>query len=262
MSSEKNTEAEMLIQKGYKLEAPQLMRQPVVIAVDVNNSMNTMEAGQQKTNLKLIQDVINQIGQDSELKEEDKKTIDVCVMLFSNDDGMEGWLPLSEYHGGTTLNKVSATAFHDVAKKSLNAVRTRKKFYKVKGIRCKCPLIFIITDRDTDPKYNSSGVAEAKELCEKYVDTNKVALDVILLPGGTASGVEQLSSKVKIYKVDDCTYELSAIKEFVNASMKHTSGTCPIGVQSQDFWNPWISQPVGKISNENRCVADDADVWE
>ena len=73
MSSEKNTDAEMLIQKGYKLKIPQLMHQPVVIAVDVNNSMNTMEAGQQKTNLKLIQDVINQIGQDSELKEEDKK---------------------------------------------------------------------------------------------------------------------------------------------------------------------------------------------
>jgi len=98
-------------------------------------------------------------------------------------------------------------------------------------------------------------------LCERYVDTNKVALDVILLPGGTASGVEQLSSKVKIYKVDDCTYELSVVKEFINASMKHRSGPCPIGVQSQDFWNPWISQPVGKISNENQCVADDADVW-
>ena len=73
--------------------------------------MNTMEAGQQKTNLKLIQDVINQIGQDSELKEEDKKTIDLCVMTFSDDDGMEGWLPLSEYHGGTTRNK---TEFHEV----------------------------------------------------------------------------------------------------------------------------------------------------
>ena len=80
MSSEKNTDAEMLIQKGYKLKIPQLMHQPVVIAVDVNNSMNTMEAGQQKTNLKLIQDVINQIGQDSELKEEDKN----CLLYTSD----------------------------------------------------------------------------------------------------------------------------------------------------------------------------------
>ena len=65
--------------------------------------MNTMEAGQQKTNLKLIQDVINQIGQDSELKEEDKKTIDLCVMTFSDDDGMEGGCPyqsiMVELHG-------------------------------------------------------------------------------------------------------------------------------------------------------------------
>lgn len=96
-------------------------------------------------------------------------------------------------------------------------------------------MVFIITDRDTDPKYNSSEVAEVKELCERYVDTNKVALDVILLPGGTASGVEQLSSKVKIYKVDDCTYELSVVKEFINASMKHRSGLAQLGCSRRIF---------------------------
>ena len=44
------------------------------------------------------------------------------------------------------------TEFHDVVKKSLNAVRTIKKIYTMQGILCKCPLVFIITDRDTDQK--------------------------------------------------------------------------------------------------------------
>ncbi len=265
MSSEKNTDAEMLIQKGYKLKIPQLMHQPVVIAVDVNNSMNTMEAGQQKTNLKLIQDVINQIGQDSELKEEDKKTIDLCVMTFSDDDGMEGWLPLSEYHGGITLNKVGVTAFHNVVKQSLNAVRAIKSSYKTKGIQCKRPQIFIITDGySTDPKYNSSVVAEAKELCEKYVDTNKVALHVILLPGGTTSDAKQLSSNAKLYKVDDCAYGLPAVKDFINASIVAFSSSAPgttAQIQVPDQLK--TTQDVKKTSTGKRYVTQDVekDTW-
>ena len=172
MSSEKNAYAEMPVtQKVYKLETPQLLHQPMIVAVDVSTSMDFKEEGQQKTNLKLAEDMLNQIGQDPDLKGEYKKTTDFCVMTFSDDVTTEkDWSPLSEYHGGITLNKVGVTAFHNVVKQSLNAVRAIKSSYKTKGIQCKRPQIFIITDGySTDPKYNSSVVAEAKELCEKYM---------------------------------------------------------------------------------------------
>lgn len=51
MSSEKNAYAEMPVtQKVYKLETPQLLHQPMIVAVDVSTSMDFKEEGQQKTN--------------------------------------------------------------------------------------------------------------------------------------------------------------------------------------------------------------------
>lgn len=72
-------------QKVYKLETPQLLHQPMIVAVDVSTSMDFKEEGQQKTNLKLAEDMLNQIGQDPDLKGEYKKTTDFCVMTFSDD---------------------------------------------------------------------------------------------------------------------------------------------------------------------------------
>ena len=267
MYSEKNAYAEMPVtQKVYKLETPQLLHQPMIVAVDVSTSMDFKEEGQQKTNLKLAEDMLNQIGQDPDLKGEYKKTTDFCVMTFSDDDTTEkDWAPLSEYHGGITLNKVGVTAFHNVVKQSLNAVRAIKSSYKTKGIQCKRPQIFIITDGySTDPKYNSSVVAEAKELCEKYVDTNKVALHVILLPGGTTSDAKQLSSNAKLYKVDDCAYGLPAVKDFINASIVAFSSSAPgttAQIQVPDQLK--TTQDVKKTSTGKRYVTQDVekDTW-
>ena len=267
MSSEKNAYAEMPVtQKVYKLETPQLVHQPMIVAVDVSTSMDFKEKGEQKTNLKLAEDMLNQIGQDPDLKGEYKKTTDFCVMTFSDDVTTEkDWTPLSEYHGGITLNKVGVTAFHNVVKQSLNAVRAIKGSYKTKGIQCKRPQIFIITDGySTDPKYNSGVVAEAKELCEKYVDTNKVALHVILLPGGTTSDAKQLSSNAKLYKVDDCAYGLPAVKDFINASIVAFSSSAPgttAQIQVPDQLK--TTQDVKKTSTGKRYVTQDVekDTW-
>lgn len=236
MSSEKNTYVEMPVtQEIYKFESPQLMRQPIVVAVNINNSMRNEEEGQQKTNLKLVEDGINRIGQDPELKEEDKKTTDFCIMTFSeNTTSEKNWIPLLEYHGGITLNKAGVTAFHDVVKQSLNAIDTIKNIYQAKGIQYKRPQIFIITDEySKDLKSNSSVVAEAKELCEKYVDTNKVALHIILLPGEIELAARQLSSNVKISKVGGYADGLPANKDFINISSEVFSS-------SMSEMNVWV----------------------
>lgn len=169
MSSGKNAYSEMpVVQPVFHYESMQFIHQPIVVAVDVSGSMDVTENGQMKTNLKLAEDMVNQIGQDPELKEEYKSTADLCVMTFADYvTTVQDWTPLSQYHGGITLTKMGVTAFHDVVKQALNAVHVMKRSYVGKEIQCKRPQIFIITDGySTDPKYNSGVVAEAKQLCQ------------------------------------------------------------------------------------------------
>jgi len=265
MSSGKNAYSEMpVVQPVFHYESVQFIHQPIVVAVDVSGSMDVTEDGQMKTNLKLAEDMVNQIGQDPELKEEYKSTADLCVMTFADYvTTVQDWTPLSQYHGGITLTKMGVTAFHDVVKQALNAVHVMKRSYVGKGIQCKRPQIFIITDGySTDPKYNSGVVAEAKQLCEKYVDTNKVALHVILLPGGATTDSKQLSPNVKHYKVDDCAYGLPAIKDFINASIVAVSSSNP-GTDAQVPLPDPIktTQSVQKGSDGTRYVSEDVETW-
>ena len=121
MSSGKNAYSEMpVVQPVFHYESVQFIHQPIVVAVDVSGSMDVTEDGQMKTNLKLAEDMVNQIGQDPELKEEYKSTADLCVMTFADYvTTVQDWTPLSQYHGGITLTKMGVTAFHDVVKQAL-----------------------------------------------------------------------------------------------------------------------------------------------
>lgn len=266
MPSGKNAYMEMPAEQPlFHHESVQLIHQPVVVAVDVSDSMNRIEAGQTKTNLQLAEEMINQIGQDPDLREEYKKTADICIMSFGdNVDTIQDWIPLSAYNGGLKLNKLITTAFHDVVKQSLMAVSVMKNAYSIKGIQCKRPQIFIITDGySTDPSYNPTVVAEAKALCEKYLDKqNKVAVHVILLPGGSTSDSKELSSKIMHYKVDDCAYGLPAVKTFINASIVGFSSCNPGStVQTTLPSEMKTTQNVQKTAAGTRVVEQNVEVW-
>ena len=128
MSSGKNAYSEMpAVQPVFHYESVQFIHQPIVVAVDVSGSMDITEDGQMKTNLKLAEDMINQIGQDPELNDIYKSTADICIMTFADYvTTVQDWIPLSQYHGGITLTKMGVTAFHDVVKQALNAVHVMR----------------------------------------------------------------------------------------------------------------------------------------
>lgn len=265
MASGRDVYSEMpAVQPIFHCESVQFVHQPVIVAVDVSGSMDHTEAGQTKSNLQLAEEMINQIGQDPDLKDEYKLTADICVMTFADYvTTAQDWIPLSQYHGGISLTKMGVTAFHDVVKQSLNAVHVMKNSYAGRGIRCKRPQIFIITDGySTDPKYNQSVVSEAEALCKKYVDTNKVAMHVILLPGGSTADSKALSSKVMHYKVEDCAYGLPAIKTFINASIVAVSSSNP-GTSAQVKLPEALktTQSVKKTSDGSRVVSQDVETW-
>lgn len=222
MAKERDVYAEIpAVQPTLHHESIQKVHQPIVVAIDVSGSMKYTESGQTKANIQLAEEMVNQIGQDPGLSDKYKRTADFCVMSFADHVTTEfDWAPLSHYKGGIHLTAAGRTAFHDVVKQSLNAVRVMRRSYYDKDIECKRPQIFIITDGySTDPEDNPSVVKEAKQLCEKYVDTQYVAIHVILLPGGKPGDITGLSDKIMFYKVDDCAYGLPAIKTFINASL-------------------------------------------
>lgn len=265
MSSGKNAYTEMpKNQQIFHYEKVQLAHQPILVAVDISGSMDHIEDGQTKSNIKLAEEMINQIGQDPELTDDYKRTADICVMTFADYVTTEqDWIPLSQYRGGISLTPKVTTAFHDVVKQSLNAVRVMKNSYAGKGIQCKRPQIFIITDGySTDPRDNPNVVSEAKALCQKYVDTNKVAMHVILLPGGSTSDSKELSGKVMHYKVDDCAYGLPAIKTFINASIVAVSSSNPGCAATTTLPEAMkTTQPVKKQSDGTRAVTQEVETW-
>ena len=222
MAKERDEYAEIpAVQPTLRHESIQAVHQPVVVAIDVSGSMSHKESGEVKTNIELAEEMVNQIGQDPDLSDKYKRTADFCVMSFADHVTTEfDWAPLTQYRGGIHLNAAGRTAFHDVIKQSLNAVRVMRRSYAEKDIECKRPQIFIITDGlSTDPEDNPEVVREAKQLCEKYVDTKYAAIHVILLPGGKPTDAVGLSDKIMLYKVDDCAYGLPAVKTFINASL-------------------------------------------
>ena len=209
------------IQPTLHHESIQKVHQPIVIAIDTSGSMSHIESGETKANIQLAEEMVNQIGQDPELTEKDKSTIDFCVMSFSDNVRTEfDWAPLTQYEGGLHLTAVGRTAFHSTVCQALNAVRVMRRSYIEKDIECRRPQVFIFTDGlSTDQKDNPEVVREAKKLCEKYVDTNLVAMHVILLPGGNPTDSLELSDKIMMYKINDCAYGLPAVRAFINSSL-------------------------------------------
>lgn len=264
MASGRNAYAEIPAVQRVYTEAHQAQHQPLLVAMDVSGSMDFTEQGQTKTNVQLAEEMVNQIGEDPMLKDVYKRTADICIMTFAdNVDTVCDWQPLSQYHGGLHFSAMGRTAFHDVVKQALNAVRVMKSSYASQGIDCKRPQVFIITDGySTDPKDNPAVVDEAKALCAKYIDTGKVAMHVILLPGGSTSDSKALSSNIKHYKVEDCTYGLPAAGTFINASIVGFSSSSPgMTVKTELPEAMKTTEAVQRNASGTRVVSQDVEIW-
>lgn len=265
MNSGKNAYLEMpSTQSVFHYEKLQLAHQPVIVCMDVSSSMDHTEGSQSKSNIALAEDMVNQVGQDPKMSKEYKDTADICINTFAQDViTVQDWIPLSHYNGGLTLHAMGTTAFHDALRQSINAARVMKASYSKNGIYCKRPQVFIITDGySTDPRDNPEAVEKAKELCEKYVDTNKIAVHVILLPGGSTADARALSTNIKLYKVDDCTYGLPAVKDFINASIVSFSSSS-LGSKATIVLPAPIktTQSVNRQADGSRTVTQSVEKW-
>lgn len=243
-------------------EKQQLVHQPILIALDSSGSMRDCEDSSGRENIELASDILARIGSDPDLKEVNKETTDICVMSFSNDVMMLlDWQPLSLYEFNTRLYARGKTALHKAVCEALEAVHRLKASYALNGgIECKRPQIFIITDGfSTDP---DDVKEQARAMCRKYVDTKKVTLNFIFLPGSGTSDAKELSPLVKLYKAEDCTHGLPACANFINASIVSFSSSAP-GCTTEIELPQWLktTQKVKTDESGRRTVDSEVEVW-
>lgn len=144
----------------------------------------------------------------------------MCHGILKHCITVKDWASLLEDSDGQTLNREDNTTIYEIVKWSLNAVRRIKTAYQMNGIMHARSQIFIITNEyTTETEKNSNVIAEVKALCKKYVDTKKMTVHIILLLGGDIRELEQLSSNIKFYMLDNWAYGLQTVKKFMENCM-------------------------------------------
>ena len=214
------------IQMAFPTENPTANHQPIAIVVDISSSMAHTESGEKKSNVKLAEDLVNQIGLDPDMTDDYKSAADFLIITFAdNVIVQQDWIPLSQFSRNIKLNAAGCTAFHDAIIQVINATRVRKNSYSETGIKCRRPQVFVFTDGcATDPEK----AAEAQALCKEYVDEKRrVTLHIILLPGASSKEAKALCKNVKVYKVEDCSHGLPASLSFINSSLVEFSTLTP-----------------------------------
>lgn len=251
------------IQMDFPTENPTDNHQPIAVVVDISGSMTTTESGETKSNVKLAEELVNQIGLDPNMTDDYKSAADFLVMTFAdNVIVQQDWIPLSQFARNIKLTAAGCTAFHDAVIQAINATRVRRNSYSATGIKCKRPQIFVFTDGcATDPER----AAEAQTLCKEYVDEKrKVTLHIILLPGASSKEAKALCNNVKVYKIEDCTHGLPASLSFINSSLVEFSRLNPTDDNATLPLPDELKTTADNLTvdeNGNRTVTDE-EVWK
>ena len=195
------------------------VHQPFLAVIDNSSSMLATENGGTKTNLQLAEELVNLIGSDPRLSYDIQQTIDFAVLNFHDVvEVRQNWIPLSQFERNIKIPDGGCTAFYEAVIQSLLACKGLFETYKLNGLTCKRPQIFLFTDGYPTDDGNFD---RAKKLCEKYLDgeSPKCRLHVILLPGASDKAAKSLSSNIRTYLTKDCTHGLPTALDFINSSI-------------------------------------------
>lgn len=257
-------------QEQFPTEVPQKIHQPLAVVIDVSGSMSAVEKnlGQTESNVKLAQNLINQIGLDPDMKDEYKHSTDFLVMTFAdNVEVQQDWIPLSRFARTVNLKAAGMTCFYDAVYQAVNACNVRRNSYKNTGTQCRRPQIFLFTDGYATDEKNAE---KARALCKKYIDEErKATLHVILLPGSTPDGAKSLCDNVKLYKVEDCTNGLPASLKFINSSLVsfssltvgENSATTTLPPELKTTKDNAVVDTNGNRTTVNDTSMNDSDIW-
>lgn len=266
-----NTKETPVIQKGdvrlsRSVAAMNSIHQPIVVVVDNSGSMLSVESGETRSNLRIAEAMINEIGTDTNLPLMEQQTVDFCVLNFHDRvEVKQNWIPLSQYERNVKLENGGCTCFYDAVVQSLYACKALFEKYKEIGISCKRPQIYLFTDGYPTDSENAEA---AKQLCQHYLEGEhpKCRLHVILLPGASDKAAKALSKEVRTYAIKDCRHGLPTALTFINSSIVTFSSNA-VGNQfslqmDARYMVPAASQGIVNKTTGTAAVQDTLDVVE
>lgn len=215
------------------------VHQPVVICIDTSESMS-MDAGNGKSKIQMVEDLINGIC-DVDLSETEKKSVDICVLGFSNDVyTICDWTNLYDFRGDLKLRAVGTTALNSVILQSIKKVRELRRGYYERSIACRRAQIFVYTDG-----FSTEPMEEAYDKSMDYFNRQKPSakLNMIFIPtyyNGTIIKltdsttfddykqlVKGLGPKVAFINAEDCVNGIPASFRFMMDSIVEWSVSTP-----------------------------------
>lgn len=123
-----------------------LIRLPIVICVDASGSM-LADGGNGVPMIKMLEDMINSIIDSSELDDDEKEAVDICILKFDETvNTVVDWIPLCNFKNKISLDAYGPTSLGAALLTAVENVRKRKYLYNSCGVNTISPQIFVFTD--------------------------------------------------------------------------------------------------------------------
>lgn len=219
--------------------APETVHQPVVICIDTSESMG-MDTGNGKSKIQTVQELLNSICS-VELSEAEKKSVDICVLGFSDTVyTICDWSNLYSFNGDIKLSAGGKTALNSAILQAISKVKEFRKRCWECGIMCRRSQIFVYTDGfSTEPM---------EEAFEKSIDffnrqNPSAKLNMVFIPTYYEGKifkltdrnnledykqlVKGLGQKVLFINAENCVDGLPASFEFLKKSIVMLSVSAP-----------------------------------
>ena len=131
-----------------------LIRLPIVICVDASGSM-LADGGNGVPMIKMLEDMINSIIDSSELDDDEKDAVDICILKFDETvNTVVDWIPLCHFKNKISLEAYGSTSLGEALLTAVENVHKRKYLYNSCGLNIIRPQIFVFTDAgDIDVVY-------------------------------------------------------------------------------------------------------------
>lgn len=131
-----------------------LIRLPIVICVDASGSM-LADGGNGVPMIKMLEDMINSIIDSSELDDDEKDAVDICILKFDETvNTVVDWIPLCHFKNKISLEAYGSTSLGEALLTTVENVHKRKYLYNSCGVNIIRPQIFVFTDAgDIDVVY-------------------------------------------------------------------------------------------------------------